>query len=140
MGTTLITRRLVGTGCAVGIGLAVAGVGVANAQGDPTTTPTPAPAPITISSAQVRRLCDTRVPRLQAEIGKLTDRINGGADERGSTQWLRAKAKQAQAGGHAARAKRLTARADRRTRVLGVLKKVGTRLRDFTAKHCGAGG
>lgn len=138
MGTTLITRRLAVTGMAVGIGLAGAGVGVANAQGDATATPRPAP--ITISSAQVRRLCDTRVPKLEAEVAKLVDRINGGADVRGSTQWLRARAKQAQAKGHAERAKRLDARADRRSQALGVLKNVRTRLHDFTTKHCGSGG
>lgn len=77
--------------------------------------------------------------RVEAEVTRLVDRIDGGADVRGSTRWLRATADRARAAGHAARAKRLAARADRRSRILGVLGRVRTRLHDFTAKHCTSG-
>jgi HAMP domain-containing protein len=72
MSTTQWVRRLAVTGRAAGI-VATAGAGTASAQGDPTT----GPAPITISSAQVEQLCEQRVPKLTAEVGKLLRRIDG---------------------------------------------------------------
>jgi hypothetical protein len=132
MSTTQWVRRLAVTGCATGV-VAVAGAGVASAQGDPST----GPAPITISSAQVEQLCEQRVPKLTDEVGKLISRINGGPTEAGSTQWLQARAKQAQANGHAARADVINGRVDRRDGLLTVLRKVRTKLTDFTTAHCG---
>lgn len=139
MSTIGWARRLTVAGVA-SIGLAGASVGVADAQGSTPSTPsTPStlPAPITISPAQVQKLCDTRVPKLRAEVTKLIGRIDGGPDVTGSTQWLHAKAQQAQHNGRTARADILNGRAERRTGVLIILRKVRTRLTDFTSAHCG---
>jgi hypothetical protein len=133
MRTTTWTRRLVVTGCAAGIGLGVVGVGSAAAQGDPS----PTPAPITISSAQVAQLCEQRVPKLQGEVGKLIDRIDGGADVVGSTRWLTAQEQKADANGRADRVKLLDSRIQRRTGVLSTLQGARTKLADFTSAHCG---
>jgi hypothetical protein len=135
MSTSQWARRAAVTGCAAGLAVAI-GTGTAAAQGDPTTT---APAPITISSAQVQQWCDHQVPALTEKVTKLVDRINAGPTEIGSTQWLRAKAQQARAAGHPARADFLDGRAERRTGVLTILNRVKTRLADFTAEHCGGG-
>jgi hypothetical protein len=132
MSTTQWVRRLAVTGCAAGV-VAVAGAGAASAQGDPTT----GPAPITISSAQVEQLCEQRVPKLTDEVGKLISRIDGGPTETGSTRWLQARARQAQANGHTARADVLNGRVDRRTGLLTVLQDVRTKLTNFTTAHCG---
>ena len=137
MSTVLWTRRLAVTGCAAGVGLAVLGTGVAGAQGN--TSDTTQPAPITISSQQVEHLCDVRVPKLKTEVTKLIDRIDGGPTVTGSTAWLRQRAQQAQANGHPGRADILNGRAERRTGILTILRKVQTRLNDFTAAHCGGG-
>ena len=123
------------TGCAAGIGLGLVGVGSASAQGDPSTQP----APITISSAQVQQLCDTRVPKLKAEVTKLISRIDGGPTVVGSTQWLQAQAQQAKSNGHPARADFLDGRAERRTGVLTILQDVRTKLDNFASAHCGSG-
>ena len=134
MSTSQWVRRLAVTGCAAGVGLAVVGVSTASAQGD---EPTTGPAPITISSAQVKQLCEQRVPKLTDEVNKLVNRIDGGPTVAGSTQWLQAKAKQAQSNGHDARAKVINGRVDRRESVLTTLKNVQTKLGDFTTAHCG---
>jgi hypothetical protein len=139
MSTIGWARRLTVAGVA-GIGLVGVGAGVASAQGSSTsTTPSTQPAPITISSAQVQKLCDTRVPKLKAEVTKLINRIDGGPDVQGSTQWLHAKAQQAQAKGHTGRADILNGRAERRTGVLTILQKTQTKLNDFSSAHCGGG-
>jgi hypothetical protein len=137
MSTVGWTRRVAVTGCAAGIGLAVIGTGSAAAQGS--TPGTTRPAPITISSAQVQQLCDVRVPKLKAEVAKLVGRIDGGAGVPGSTAWLKQRAQQAQAAGRTARADILDGRAERRTGVLTILRRIQTKLDDFATAHCGGG-
>ncbi len=142
MSTIGWARRLTVAGVA-GIGLVGAGAGVAAAQGSSATssphTPSTQPAPITISSAQVQKLCDTRVPKLTAEVTKLINRIDGGPDVTGSTRWLHARAQQAKTNGRTARADILNGRAERRTGVLTILRRVRTKLDGFTSAHCGGG-
>jgi hypothetical protein len=126
-------RRVAATGCVAGVALAVVGVGTAAAQGDPSA----APAPITIGPAQVRQLCEQRVPKLQTEVTKLINRIDAGPTDIGSTRWLQAQAQRAEANGRQARADILDARVERRDGVLTILRKVRTKLTDFTWAHCG---
>ncbi|HEX4701320.1 MAG TPA: hypothetical protein VH352_04260 [Pseudonocardiaceae bacterium] len=132
MRTTQWTRRLAVTGCVAGIGLAVAGVGTAVAQGDPTT----GPAPITISAAEVKQLCEVKVPPIKAEVTKLINWIDAGPTVAGSTQWLQAQAQQAQAGGHPVRADFLNGRLDRRAGVLAILQGIQAKINDFDSAHC----
>jgi hypothetical protein len=79
------------------------------------------------------------VPKLKAEVTKLVNRIDGGPDVKGSTQWLQAKAKQAQAKGRTGRADILNGRAEKRTGVLTILRKTQARLDKFSSAHCGGG-
>lgn len=132
---TTLARRLAVTGCAVGVGLAV-GVGTAGAQRDPSAYPTSGPAPITISAAQVRQLCEVKLPPLKAEATKLINWINAGPTVAGSTQWLHAQAQQAQANGHPARADILNGRAERRTGVLTIVQDIQTKINNFDTAHC----
>ncbi|MFC0429586.1 hypothetical protein [Kutzneria buriramensis] len=103
----------------------------------PAWADTTAPAPITISSDQVKQICEQRVPRLEERITALTKRIQAGPGVAGSVQWLQAQAKRAQDTGHQDIATRLTDRADRRQGDLAKLDDASKRLDAFKAAHCG---
>ncbi len=98
---------------------------------------TPAPDPITISSEQVRRLCEERVPRLLESAGRLTERIQGDAETLGSVAWLQARAQQAAADGRTARAELLSERAERRAGRVDELADLTRRVHVFEDEHCG---
>lgn len=129
------TTRL---GATVGaLGIAVLWTGVADAQGDPSAT---APAPITISSDQVKQICEQRVPKATERITKLTNQISGGPEVVGSVKWLRAQADRARTAGHPDLADRLDKRAERRSDELGKLNTAQQKLTAFTAAHCSYAG
>ncbi len=97
---------------------------------------TPAPDPITISSDQVRVLCEERVPRLLDWAGRLTERIEGDAGTLGSVAWLQARAEQAAANGRTARAEMLNERAERRASRVDELADLTRRMHAFQDAHC----
>jgi hypothetical protein len=103
----------------------------------PAWADTTAPAPITISSDQVKQICEQRVPRLEERIAALTKRIQAGPDVAGSVQWLQAQAKRARDAGHQDVATKLTDRANRRQGDLTKLGDATKRLDAFKAAHCG---
>jgi len=82
------------------VGLLLAGSGTALAD------------PGTPNSGSV--VCTQRIPAVLARIDKVTARINGDADTRGSTAWLEAKADQAREAGFTALADLLDTRAKTR--------------------------
>jgi hypothetical protein len=130
-------RRAAIAGCGVAAVLAVAAP-VASAD---TTTPAPAPAqpsyaPITLSPQEAQRLCATTLPRLEEREQKLTDRINGDAQVRGSVAWLRARAQDQRAKGHSKAADALDQRADRRAKRVNDLTSIHQRLDAFSTAHC----
>ena len=122
-------------------GLAVAAVmlgGAAAASAEPTTS-NPAPSgsvTITLSPEQVSFLCDKRLPKIETRVTKLIDRINGGADVKGSVAWLKAKAKTEQDAGRAESAKLLEEKADRRAGRIDELNKIKGWVTDFRSKYC----
>jgi hypothetical protein len=124
-------------------GLALAAVtlaGTASASADP-TTPTPAPSgpvTITLSPDQVGLLCG-RLTKADKRADKLIDRINGGADVKGSVAWLKAKAQKERDAGHEDAAKRLDDRATKRAGRVDELNKLKAFTKDFASKYCGGG-
>ena len=125
-----------GTSAVVLVGGLVGGTTVASA--DPTPTPTPAPSykPVTLSPEESQKLCAELLPKLIARRDKLTTRINGGADVKGSVAWLKARAAAQKAKGHDKAAARLEQRAQRRTERLTQLGTVKTKLETFKTEHC----
>lgn len=122
------TSRIAVVGITTVLGLGL--TGIANAQ------PSSGPAPITISPEKVRKLCEERTPRIEARIAKATERINGGAEVKGSILWLKAQAQEARDAGKDDRAKlledRTTVRADR----LVLLDNAKKRVEKFKSEHC----
>jgi len=110
----------------------LAGVGVASA--DP--TPPPGPVTITLSPEQVTFFCE-RVTKIEKRVAKLTERINGGADVKGSTAWLKARAQKERDAGRETSAKLLEERAERRAGRIDQLNKIKAFATDFNSKYCG---
>ncbi|TDO44697.1 hypothetical protein EV643_115199 [Kribbella sp. VKM Ac-2527] len=129
-----IRSRVAISGVVVVAGL-IGGTSVA-AAADPTPTPTPTYAPITLSPEEAQRLCTEMLPKLINRTDKLTTRINGGADVRGSVAWLKARAAKQRAKGHEKAAKQLEQRAERRAGRTADLAKAKERLEAFKTKHC----
>jgi hypothetical protein len=115
---------------AVAAGLALAGTATAAAQ--PST-----PVTITLSPEQVAFLCDKRLPRVETRVTKLLERINGGPEVRGSTEWLKQRAAAEKAAGRETSAQLLEERADRRAGRVDDLNKVKGWVTDFRSKYCG---
>jgi hypothetical protein len=121
-------------------GLAVAAVsltGAVPASAQPSTPPSGS-VTITLSPEQVAFLCDKRLPRMETRVTKLIDRINGGADVKGSVAWLKDRAAKERAAGRETSAKLLEERAGRRAGRVDELNKIKGWATDFRGKYCGA--
>jgi hypothetical protein len=112
-------------------GLLLAGAATASAQ-----TGTSEPVTITLSAEQVQNLCENRLPRIEKRAGRLLERINGGAEVRGSVAWLRARATTERDAGRDATADQLEERADRRAGHVDEIDKVKQWAADFRTAHC----
>ncbi|WP_018686583.1 hypothetical protein [Actinokineospora enzanensis] len=112
-------------------GMGVIGAGVAAAA--PST-----PVTITLSPEQVGKICDQRIPKIEARVDRLVTRINGGAEVKGSSAWLKARADKERAAGREASANLLQERADRRAGRIDQLNKAKQRAEDFKTKYCGS--
>lgn len=127
-----------GTSAVVLVGGLVGSTTIAAA--DPTPTPSPSAAtsykPVTLSPEESQKLCAERLPKMIARRDKLAQRINGGADVKGSVAWLKARAAKQKADGHDKVAARLEKRAERRAERLKELGTVKTKLESFKAEHC----
>ncbi|HEV8557669.1 MAG TPA: hypothetical protein VGR06_14890 [Actinophytocola sp.] len=122
-------------------GLAVAAVSLAGAVpagAQPSAPPPSGSVTITLSPEQVAFLCDKRLPRMETRVTKLIDRINGGADVKGSTAWLKDRAAKERAAGRETSAKLLEERAERRAGRIDELNKIKGWVTDFRGKYCGA--
>ena len=116
---------------------AVTLAGSTAAGADPTPAPTPSgPVTITLSPEQVGLLCG-RLSKADTRAGKLIDRINGGPDVKGSTEWLKARAKKERDAGRETSAKVLEERAERRAGRIDALNKIKAFAADFKTKYCG---
>lgn len=111
-------------------GFAVLGAGTASA--DEST-----PAPVTLSSEQVKKICEQRIPRAEERVSRLADRINGGPEVVGSSQNLKKRAEEARTAGRTEHAQRLDTRAGWREGHLDKLDKAKERLAKFKTEHCG---
>lgn len=98
-----------------------------------------APGPITLSPEESQQLCAEWLPRLTQRTAKLTDRINGGPEIRGSVANLKARAEDQRKKGHAEVADRLQKRADKRAGRLPELTAAKQKLDAFAGAHCKAG-
>ncbi|PPK64475.1 hypothetical protein V5P93_007074 [Actinokineospora auranticolor] len=112
------------------VGLGITGAGVAAAQ--PST-----PVTITLSPEQVGKICQQRIPRIEQRVTKLTERINGGAEVRGSVAWLKARAEKERAAGRETTAQVLEERAEKRAGRVDQLNQAKQRAADFKTKYCG---
>ena len=83
-------------------------------------------------------VCTQRIPAALDRIDRLTDRINGDADTRGSTAWLKAKSEQARAAGFVALADLLDTRAGLRPQRLDALSDLEHDVQDVQAEDCAA--
>jgi hypothetical protein len=112
-------------------GLLLAGAATASAQTD-----TSEPVTITLSAEQVQNLCENRLPKIEKRGGRLLERINGGAEVRGSVAWLHARATTERDAGRDAIADQLEERADRRAGHVDEIDKVKQWAADFRTAHC----
>jgi hypothetical protein len=110
------------------------------AAADPTPSPSPSPsyAPITLSPEESQRVCAEVLPKLITRTNKLSTRIAGRADVKGSVAWLKARAAKQRAKGHEQAAKRLEERAERRSKRGVELSKIKQELEKFKTDHCKA--
>jgi hypothetical protein len=118
------------------------GAAVASAQEDPSTEPAPSSEPgsvtITLSPEQVARLCENRLPKIEKRTSSLAERIQGDANTRGSSAWLRARATKEREAGREETANLLEERADRREGFVDPLNKINKWAADFRTEHCDA--
>jgi hypothetical protein len=126
------------------IKLAVVGltISAATVAGATTATAQPSSPPsgdvtVTLSAEQVAFLCDKRLPKVENRVTKLVERINGGADVKGSTAWLKARAQKERDAGRETSAQLLEERADRRAGRVDELNKIKGWVADFRGKYCG---
>jgi hypothetical protein len=112
---------------AVTAGLLLTGAGTAAADSgsDPTTAPRSQTA-----------LCTHRIPAVLDRIERLTDRINGDAQTRGSTAWLQAKSEQARSAGFTALADLLDSRVQARPERLDELDALKGDVQGVLATDC----
>lgn len=96
-----------------------------------------APGSSVAAATDVPALC-SRADTLEARLEAALERIRGGADQRGSVAWLRARAQRATAEDRPDLAESLHARADRRERRVPEIEDVLARLARVTAEHCPA--
>ncbi|EME57198.1 hypothetical protein [Amycolatopsis decaplanina] len=98
-----------------------------------------AQAPITLSPEESQQLCAEWLPKLTQRTTKLTERINGGPEIRGSVANLKARAEDQRKKGHNDTADRLQKRADKRNGRLPELTTAKQKLDAFAGAHCKAG-
>ncbi|MFI7122760.1 hypothetical protein [Amycolatopsis sp. NPDC049868] len=98
-----------------------------------------AQAPITLSPEESRTLCAEWLPKLTQRTTKLTERINGGPEVRGSVANLKARAEGQRKKGHNDTADRLQQRADKRSGRIPELTAAKQKLDAFAGAHCEAG-
>ncbi|WP_181772521.1 hypothetical protein [Amycolatopsis pittospori] len=103
------------------------------------STPPPAPGPITLSPEESQLLCADWLPKLTKRTAKLTERINGGPEIRGSVANLKARAEDQRKKNHNDFADKLQKRADKRSGHLPELAAAKQKLDSFTGAHCKAG-
>lgn len=131
------TRRAA-LGAVTAAALTLGGAAVAGAQ--PSTT-NPAPpsgsVTVTLSGEQVQFLCGKRLPKVEQRVTKLIDRINGGADVKGSVANLKKRADEEKAAGRTTSAQLLSEKADKRAGRIDELNKVKGWVSDFRTKYCG---
>jgi hypothetical protein len=127
-------KRLLVSGV-VAAGLMVGCAGIASAQ---PSAPPSEPVTITLSPEQVTNLCEKRLPKIEKRVTRLLERVNGGAEVKGSAEWLKAKAAKEREAGRETSAQVLEERADRRLGQVDKLNQVKTWVTDFQSKHCGA--
>ncbi len=82
-------------------------------------------------------VCAHRLPAVLARIDRVTERINGDADTRGSTVWLQAKAERARDAGFAALADLLDERVQARPDRLDELAELRSDVQYVQAQDCG---
>ena len=112
--------------------------GAAPAGAQPSSNPPPSgPVTVTLSPEQLSFLCEKRLPKLESRTTKLIERINGGAEVKGSTAWLKDRAKKEREAGRETSAKLLEERAERRAAKIETLTKVKSWASDFRSKYCG---
>jgi propanediol dehydratase small subunit len=126
----LLVSGMLAAGLVVGVGVG-GGVGVASAQPSDEVT-------ITLSPEQVANLCEKRLPRIEKRAARLLERINGGADVRGSAEWLKARAAKERDAGRETSAQVFEERAERRLGKVDKLNQVTTWVTDFQSQHCEA--
>lgn len=80
--------------------------------------------------------CTVRVPAVLDRIDRLVDRIGAGADTRGSTAWLEAKADKARAAGYTSTADLLDARVQARPARLEQLSTFKADVENIQATDC----
>jgi hypothetical protein len=122
------------TGFALAMITTVTLAGSTAASAEP--TPPSGPVTITLSPDQVTTLCG-RLAKADTRAAKLIDRINGGPDVEGSTEWLKARAKKERDAGRETSAALLEERAARRAGRIDELNKVKAFATDFKSKYCG---
>ena len=122
----------------VGLAATLVTAGAVTANAATQTTDPSGSVTITLSPEQVQNLCEKRLPRIQQRTTKLLDRINGGADVRGSVEWPRARATKERDAGRETSAQLPDERADRRAGRVDQLNEVKQWVTDFQNEHCEA--
>jgi hypothetical protein len=110
--------------------------GGAGAGAQPSSSPPPGPVTITLTAEQVSWLCQQRLPRLRSRATRLVERINGGADVRGSVAWLKEKAARERQAGRETAAGLLEQRAARRADQVAKLDRISSWADGFASAHC----
>lgn len=114
-GVTVITLTLMGTA----------------ASADPSTPPSAPP------TFDVKRVCDTRIPKIEDRANKLIARITGDANTKGSSANLHARAERAKTAGNDAQADWLNGKAQHRDDRVGLVRKALDQLNAYKQKYCG---
>ena len=83
-----------------------------------------------------QKTCSERIPKLLARIDKVTARINGDTNTKGSTAWLTAKETTARNAGDNALADLIAARLSHRQDRLNQLATARTTVQDIQKKDC----
>lgn len=118
-------RRVAVLGAAATMALAAAAPVSAQPSADPRTDPgggASAGATTGPSAERARKVC-ARLPKLEARLDKVLARLQGGADEPGSVEFVKKRAERARAKGHTDLATALDSRAKARADMIPVLQK-----------------